>query len=78
MIPDGIGISLLGRLALSGWGYADSHAGVNFRFTAFSEVGVSGRRDNLRCAIMSVERANPLGSKRVGKEDSCRGKPSRP
>ena len=28
----------LEHLALSGWGYADFHAGVNFRFTEFSEV----------------------------------------
>ena len=29
----------LEHLALSGWGYADFHAGVNFAITAFCEVG---------------------------------------
>ncbi|MBA3490694.1 MAG: hypothetical protein H0T55_01275 [Rubrobacteraceae bacterium] len=28
----------LEHLALSGWGYADFHAGVNFAITEFSEV----------------------------------------
>ena len=28
----------LEHLALSGWGYADFHAGVNFAITKFSEV----------------------------------------
>jgi hypothetical protein len=31
----------LEHLSLSGWGYADIHAGVNFRFTAFSEVRIA-------------------------------------
>src|SRR5215217_4943680 len=35
-------ISLLERIALSGWGYADLHAGVNFRFIEFYEVRVLG------------------------------------
>jgi hypothetical protein len=30
----------LGHLALSGWGYADFHAGVNFAITEFSEVRI--------------------------------------
>ena len=33
------GHPLLGHLALSGWGYADFHAVVNFTLTQFSEVG---------------------------------------
>jgi hypothetical protein len=39
VIPTGGLAPLLEHLALSGWGYADFHAGVNFRFTEFSEVG---------------------------------------
>jgi hypothetical protein len=31
-------VAALGRLALSEWGYANFHAGVNFRFTEFYEV----------------------------------------
>jgi hypothetical protein len=38
MIPDDIGVVRLVHQALSGWGYADFHAGVNFRFTEFSQV----------------------------------------
>ena len=38
IIPDDTGILRLEHLALSGWGYADFHVGVNFRFTEFSEV----------------------------------------
>lgn len=38
IIPDGTSIPLLARLALSGWGYTDFHAVVNFAFTEFSEV----------------------------------------
>jgi hypothetical protein len=41
IIPGDMGIPLLGYRALSGWGYADIHAGVNFRFTEFSEVGTA-------------------------------------
>jgi hypothetical protein len=32
------GIPLLERIALSGWGYTDCDASVNFAFWAFSEV----------------------------------------
>jgi hypothetical protein len=32
---DDTGIPSPAVLALSGWGYADFHAGVNFRFTEF-------------------------------------------
>jgi hypothetical protein len=32
IIPDGMNIASSAFLALSGWGYADFHAGVNFRF----------------------------------------------
>ena len=38
IIPDDISIPLLGYRALSGWGYADFHASVNFAFTEFYEV----------------------------------------
>jgi len=38
IIPDSISMTLLARLALSGWGYTDFHAVVNFAFTEFSEV----------------------------------------
>jgi hypothetical protein len=38
LIPDDMGIPSLAVLALSGWGYADFHAGVNFRLTEFYEV----------------------------------------
>ena len=31
----------LEHLALSGWGYADFHAGVNFAITEFSEVRIA-------------------------------------
>src|SRR5215211_928517 len=48
IIPDSKSIPLLGHLALWGWGYADFHVGVNFRFTAFSEVRLL-RGHALRC-----------------------------
>jgi hypothetical protein len=38
IMPDEVSILLLEHLALSGWGYADFHAGVNFAFWGFSEV----------------------------------------
>jgi hypothetical protein len=38
MIPEDVVIPSPAVLGLSGWGYADLHAGVNFRFTEFSEV----------------------------------------
>jgi hypothetical protein len=31
-MPDDMGIPLLERIALSGWGYIDFHASVNFAF----------------------------------------------
>jgi hypothetical protein len=40
IIPDDTGILRLEHLALSGWGYADFHVGVNFRFTEFCEVRI--------------------------------------
>jgi hypothetical protein len=42
-------------LALSGWGYTDFHASVNFRFTEFSEV----RADTL-APWFACEGSNPL------------------
>jgi hypothetical protein len=41
IMPDDMNIPLLGYRALSGWGYADFHASVNFAFWGFSEVGLS-------------------------------------
>jgi len=38
IIPDDMGIPLLERITLSGWGYTAFHASVNFAFWAFSEV----------------------------------------
>jgi hypothetical protein len=39
IIPDDMDIPLLlGYRALSGWGYTDFHANMNFAFWAFSEV----------------------------------------
>ena len=38
IIPDDMGIPLLEHLALSGWGYTDFHASMNFAFWGFSEV----------------------------------------
>jgi hypothetical protein len=38
IIPDDVGILLPEPLALSGWGYTDFHASVNFAFWGFSEV----------------------------------------
>jgi hypothetical protein len=38
IIPGDMSISLLEHLALSGWGYTDFHASMNFAFWAFSEV----------------------------------------
>jgi hypothetical protein len=40
MIPDDMGIPSPAVLALSGRGYADLHAGVNFAYTEFSEVAL--------------------------------------
>jgi hypothetical protein len=40
-----MGIPLPEHVALSGWGYADFHAGVNFAFTEFSEVHGFGARE---------------------------------
>jgi hypothetical protein len=37
-IDDDTSIPLLEHLVLWGWGYGDFHAGVDFRFTQFSEV----------------------------------------
>jgi hypothetical protein len=37
IMPDDMGIPSLAILALSGWGYTDFHASVNFAFWAFSE-----------------------------------------
>jgi pimeloyl-ACP methyl ester carboxylesterase len=66
MVPSGETLRTLRRsIHPSAW----KKNSANFACIAFSEVGLSGRRDNLQCAIMSVERANPSGSKRVGKED---------
>jgi len=56
-------------LALSGWGYADFHVGVNFALTEFSEVrqelskhhsfeGCVGLRERY---IIPVGKANSLG-----------------
>jgi hypothetical protein len=42
---------------------------MNCMEAVFSELGLYGRCESLRCAIMSAERATPLGSKSVGKED---------
>jgi hypothetical protein len=39
IIPDDMGIPLLERITLSGWGYTDFNASVNSAFWAFSEVG---------------------------------------
>jgi len=38
IMPDDMGIPLLERITLSGWGYTHFHASVNFAFWAFSEV----------------------------------------
>ena len=38
IISDDMNIPLLGYRALSGWGYTDFHASVNFAFWAFCEV----------------------------------------
>jgi hypothetical protein len=38
IIPTDTSIPFLGYRALSGWGYTDFHASVNFAFWAFSEV----------------------------------------
>jgi hypothetical protein len=38
LIPEEWDLTLFGVLGLSGRGYADLHAGVNFAFWAFSEV----------------------------------------
>jgi hypothetical protein len=38
IIPDDMGILRQEHQALSGWGYADFHVGMNFRFTEFKEV----------------------------------------
>jgi hypothetical protein len=38
IIPDNMSIPLLGYLALSGWGYTDFHASMNFAFIEFYEV----------------------------------------
>ena len=38
IIPDDMSIPLRRLLALPGWGDADFHGVVNFRFTEFSEV----------------------------------------
>src|SRR5215218_5556722 len=38
IISDDMNIPLLGYRALSGWGYTDFHASVNFAFWGFSEV----------------------------------------
>ena len=40
IIPDDISILSVELLALSGWGYTDFHASMNFAFWAFSEVRV--------------------------------------
>jgi hypothetical protein len=56
------GILLLGHRALSGWGYTDFHASMNFAFWAFSEVRRIGSSlcfvvflcaQSMRCAKMS-------------------------
>ena len=39
IMPDDMGIPLLERITLSGWGYTHFHASVNFAFWGFSEVG---------------------------------------
>jgi hypothetical protein len=39
IMPDEVSILLLEHLVLSGWGYADFHASVNFAFWGFLEVG---------------------------------------
>jgi hypothetical protein len=38
IIPGDMGIPSSAVLALSGWGYTDFHASVNFAFWGFSEV----------------------------------------
>ena len=38
IIPDDMGIPLLERITLSGWGYTHFHASVNFAFWGFCEV----------------------------------------
>jgi hypothetical protein len=38
IIPDDMGIPLLEHLAISGWGYTDFHASMNFAFWDFCEV----------------------------------------
>jgi hypothetical protein len=45
IIPADMGIPLPEHVALSGWGYADFHAGVNFAFTEFSEFHGFGARE---------------------------------
>ena len=35
IIPVDMGIPLLERIPLSGWGYTDFHASVNFAYTEF-------------------------------------------
>jgi hypothetical protein len=42
IIPADMGIPLPEHVALSGWGYADFHAGVNFALTEFYEVRLCG------------------------------------
>jgi hypothetical protein len=42
IIPDGTSIPLLEHPALSGRGYTDFHASVNFAFWGFCEVRIHG------------------------------------
>jgi hypothetical protein len=64
-----------------GWKHGEGHGVVALdrkepprrldKMCLLMEVGLSGRRANIRCAIMSVERANPHRvAYRVGKEDA--------
>ena len=40
IIPDDMSIPLLAHRGLSGWGYTDFHASVNFAFWGFCEVRI--------------------------------------
>jgi len=42
IIPDDMDMPSPAVLALSGWGYTDCDASVNFAFWGFSEVGLTG------------------------------------
>src|SRR5215211_2470549 len=74
IIPDDMGIPFPEHLALSGWGDADFHAGVNFAFWAFSEV----RGSQASMALCSSEESVDPTSKRDPRKEAPNAHHHRP